>query len=300
LEKKMDWIEAKIVKRIIAGILALLLIIAVFSSYTVISPGYVGVLFNRVTGSMSSVPQGLAFKVPFVTTVQSYPVALRTYTMVRKGNEGSDKGDDSLDLPTLEGQHIKQDLSVTYNTSDAKAADVFRSFRGADIEDIENTFIRRTIITVAQNVSGGMPLSDVISSKRGDIQTAIQEKLGIELSKMGFTLDKVNMGASHLPESLESQMQQKMKAQQEAQQADYELQKQKTLAKAAVEKAHGEADSQLIQAEAQAKANALLQRSLTEELVKLKAIERWDGVLPKISSGAVPIIDLRGFDGLKK
>jgi hypothetical protein len=45
-------------------------------------------------------------------------------------------GDDSMDLPTKEGQHIKQDLSVTYNTSPDKAADVFRSFKGANIENI--------------------------------------------------------------------------------------------------------------------------------------------------------------------
>ena len=31
---------------------------------------------------------------------------------------------------------------------------------------------------------------------------------------MGFHLDKVNLGASHLPQALEAQMQQKMAAQQ--------------------------------------------------------------------------------------
>jgi len=46
--------------------------------------------------------------------------------------------------------------------------------------------------------------------------------------------DKVNLGASHLPPAIEAQMQQKMAAQQQAQQAEYELQKQQTLAKAAV------------------------------------------------------------------
>ena len=76
------------------------------------------------------------------------------------------RGDDSIDLPTKEGQHIRQDISVTYNTSEDKAADVFKSFRGADVEDIEATFIRRTIITVAQNLAGQMSLSELISSRR--------------------------------------------------------------------------------------------------------------------------------------
>ena len=58
---------------------------------------------------------------------------------------------------------------------------------------------------------------------------------------MGFALDKVNLTASHLPQTLKTQMQQKMAAQQPAQQAEYELQKPEMLAKATVAKAEGEA-----------------------------------------------------------
>jgi regulator of protease activity HflC (stomatin/prohibitin superfamily) len=241
------------------------------------------------------VPQGLAARIPWVTRVQSYPTALRTYTMVARASEGSSAGDDSLDLPTREGQHIRQDLSVTYNTSEDRAADVFRSFRGEDIEDIESTFIRRTIITVAQNAAGQMSLTEVISSKRDDLQITIQEKLSKELTKMGFTLDKVNMGASHLPPALEQQMQQKMAAQQQAQQAEYELQKQSMLAKAAVAKAEGEAQSLLVKAKAEGEANRMLQTSITPAIIQNRTIEKWDGVLPQVTGGSIPLIDLKGL-----
>ncbi|WP_323825260.1 SPFH domain-containing protein, partial [Pseudomonas aeruginosa] len=83
-------------------------------------------------------------------------------------------------------------------------AQVFRAFRGGDVSDIESTFIRRTIITVAQNTAGQMSLSEVISSKRSELQDGIQKDLSSELEKMGFHLDKVNLGASHLPQSLET------------------------------------------------------------------------------------------------
>src|SRR5436190_14624083 len=73
-----------------AAILALF-----FSSYSVISPGNTGVIFNVWTGSLRTVPQGIAWRVPFITQVQSYPTALRTYTMVRRSTEGSSQGDDS-------------------------------------------------------------------------------------------------------------------------------------------------------------------------------------------------------------
>ena len=79
---------------------------------------------------------------------------------------------------------------MTYNTSEDKAAQVFKSFRGSDISEIEATFIRRTIITVAQNAAGQMSLSEVISSKRDELQSAIQKKLFAELNKMGFSLTR--------------------------------------------------------------------------------------------------------------
>src|SRR5437762_2541645 len=265
---------AKSWSRIAMAVVAVAILGLLFSSYSVISPGNTGVIFNVWTGSLRTVPQGIAWRVPFITQVQSYPTALRTYTMVRRSAEGSSAGDDSIDLPTLEGQHITQDISVTYNTSEDKAAQVFKSFRGSEISEIEATFIRRTIITVAQNSAGQMSLTEVISSKRDDLQRAIQKDLAVELSKMGFALDKVNLGASHLPQTLEAQMQQKMAAQQQAQQAEYELQKQEMLAKAAVAKAEGEAQSVLVRAKAESEANRMLQATLSAVLIQNRSEER--------------------------
>jgi regulator of protease activity HflC (stomatin/prohibitin superfamily) len=273
----------KTVSMIITALIALVLLTSVFSSCTTILPGFSGVLFNKLSGNMSTVGQGLAFKIPFVTSVQSYPIALRTYTMVKKAGEGSDNEDDSIDLPTKEGQHIKQDISITYNTSPEKAAQVFKTFRGQSIEEIEITFIRRTAITVAQNVAGRMSLTELISQKRDDLQSNIQDALSVELSKMGFQLDKVNLGASHLPEAIEQQMQAKMAAQQQAQQAEYKLQESKLLAEAAIANARGQAES-----------NRLLQQAMTPAILKAKAIEKWDGVLPKIvGSKSIPFIELK-------
>ena len=300
----MDWNSPKFVANILSkgvtALIALIILIGVFSSYSVISPGYTGVIFNIWTGSLRAVPQGIAWRIPWITQVQSYPTALRTYTMVARANEGSSAGDDSIDLPTREGQHIRQDISVTYNTTEDNAAQVFKGFRGADISDIESTFIRRTIITVAQNSAGQMSLAEVISSKRNELQDNVQKNLVVELEKMGFHLDKVNLGASHLPQSLEAQMQQKMAAQQQAQQAEYELQKQSMLAKATVAKAEGEAQAILVRAKAQAEANRLLQSTLSANLIQSKAIDKWDGTLPQVSGGATPFIDLRGMKATKE
>ena len=278
---------------LVAGGVAVIVITAVLSSFTVITPGNVGVVFNIWTGALRSAPQGLVWRAPWITTVQSYPVALRTYTMVKRGGEGSAADDDSIDLPTREGQHIRQDLSVTYNTSVERAEQVFKSFRGADISEIEGTFIRRTIITAAQNAAGQMSLTDLISDRRGDLQTAIQTKLSGDFEQMGFRLDKVNLGAGHLPQAIEQQLQQKMAAQQQALQAEYELQKETTLAKAKVAQAKGDADATLVKAQAQSEANKLLETTLSPLLVQSKAIDKWNGDLPTYNGGgAIPFLQI--------
>ena len=274
---------------------AVLLIAGLLSSFTVVTPGNVGVVFNLWSGSLRTAPQGIVWRAPWFTTVQSYPVALRTYSMVARQGEGSAANDDSIDLPTREGQHIRQDVSVVYNTTEAEAAKVYQAFRGEDMGDIEATFIRRTIITAAQNAAGQMSLTDIISDRRGDLQAAITKQLDSDLGVMGFRVDKVNLGASHLPSAIEAQMQQKMAAQQQALQAEYELQKQTTLAKAKVAQAQGDAEAILVKAKAQAEANKLLQVTLNQLLTQNKAIEKWNGELPQYNgSGAVPFLQLPG------
>src|ERR1700761_511468 len=113
---EMNWespqFVAKAISKGLVALVALIIIVGIFSSYSIISPGNTGVVFNVWTGSLRTVPQGIVWRLPWITQVQSYPTALRTYTMVKRSAEGSSSGDDSLDLPTLEGQHIRQDLSV--------------------------------------------------------------------------------------------------------------------------------------------------------------------------------------------
>ena len=56
--------------------------------------------------------------------------------------------------------------------------------------------------------------------------------------------------------------------------------------------AKGEAESILVVAQEQAKANEVLSRALTPILVSYKSIERWNGVLPQVAGGAIPFIEL--------
>ena len=57
------------------------------------------------------------------------------------------------------------------------------------------------------------------------------------------------------------------------------------------------AESILVVAQGQAKANDALSRSISPILVQYKGIEKWNGILPQVSGGAVPFIDLGKMGG---
>ena len=80
--------------------------------------------------------------------------------------------------------------------------------------------------------------------------------------------------------------------QQQALTAQNELQKNTFQAQGDSIKAAGQAKAILSLAESQAKANDLLSRSITANLVQYEMAKRWDGKMPQVSGGAVPLLQL--------
>ena len=80
--------------------------------------------------------------------------------------------------------------------------------------------------------------------------------------------------------------------QQQALTAQNELQKNTFNAQGDSIKAAGQAKAITGLAEAQAKANELLSRSITATLVQYEIAKKWDGKLPTYSGGGTPMIQL--------
>jgi regulator of protease activity HflC (stomatin/prohibitin superfamily) len=85
---------------------------------------------------------------------------------------------------------------------------------------------------------------------------------------------------------------QKNVMQQQALTAQNELQKNQFQAQGDSIKAAGRAKAILTEAEAQARANELLSRSITGTLVQYEMAKRWNGQMPQVSGSAVPMLQL--------
>ena len=65
-------------------------------------------------------------------------------------------------------------------------------------------------------------------------------------------------------------------------------------AKIKIAEAEGEAQALIIKSKAEAEANRIIANSLTNNLVQLRAIETWNGVMPTYQGGNnMPLINLK-------
>src|SRR5439155_17699852 len=81
--------QARAVSSLVSVGIVVLALVAVYSSFAVIKPGNVGVVFNRWSGSLRAAGQGIVWRIPWFTQVQSYPIALRTFARVARSKHGS-------------------------------------------------------------------------------------------------------------------------------------------------------------------------------------------------------------------
>lgn len=110
--------------------------------------------------------------------------------------------------------------------------------------------------------------TDSIISRREMFEDGVQKKMIEFLKNEGFILEQLTSGIKY-PESITQAINAKNAATQKAQQAENELRV-----------VRADAQKMIVQAEAEAKANELKQRTLTPLLIQQQFIEKWDGKTP--------------------
>ena len=135
--------------------------------------------------------------------------------------------------------------------------------------------------------------NDLISNQT-EFQNAIETKLTAELAKENFIVKKVTTGIKY-PDALVASINAKNKAIQE----ELRVSNEKLVAEAEAAKkvaiARGDAEALKIKADAEAYYNRTVSASLSTNLVNMKALERWNGVVPTVSGGNGVFIDASKF-----
>ena len=296
---------ARVGTLIVVGLIALVLLGLTISAWRNISPGYVGIIFDKASHQVTTgaLEPGWAFINPFTQAIQQYPVTIQTYSMVQKATEGQTTGDDSIKVQSNEGQQINLDVVIQYQVIKEEAGLLYQDWGGADITTVEDRVVRQYTRSQVPVVASKYGWEEITSSKRDVINADISKGLESEFAKRHMRLISFAVREVHLPQALQTALDQKIQAQQQAEQQKYQLQQAQVKAQQDVAEAtgranalkaqaEGEAQATLTRAEAQAKANEQLARSLTPELIRYQQLQRWDGKLPVFTGGgATPLID---------
>lgn len=289
----------------VAGVIAVALLALVFTSWRNISPGYVGIVFNKANHDVNAGAQrpGWAFINPFTEAIQEYPVTIQTYSMLQKSSEGAVSGDDSIKVQSNEGQQINVDAVIQYQVIMEEAGQLYQDWGGADITTVEDRVVRQYTRSQVPVTASKYGWEEITSTKREQINKELSATLTTEFQKRHIRLISFAVREVHLPEQLQKALEQKITAQQAAEQQKYQLEQSKVKAQQDVAEAtgranaleasaQGEAQATLTRAKAQAEANLQLSKSLTPELIKYQQLQKWDGKLPVFSgSSATPFID---------
>lgn len=253
--------------------IAVLAVVTVFSSFTIVPYGNVGITrtFGKLGDNMLT--EGIQWKTPFIEDVIMVNVQLQKFEL-------------NVSASSKDLQPVKTHIALNYSVNKSAAHDLLQNVGVL----YEEKVIAPTMNEVFKAVIARYSAEELIS-KRDIVSAEIREALTKRLKSYGLDVAEINIVSFEFSEAFNNSIEAKQVAAQRAIQAKNDLQR-----------VHVEAEQKVAQAKAEAEALRLKKQEVTPELVQLKQIEvqekaldKWDGKLPTVTGGATPFIDLKGL-----
>jgi prohibitin 2 len=268
----------KIRRLVILAIVVIFLLIVVFSSFTTINSGSVGVV--SVFGAVRDEPlyQGLHFITPFITTVS-------------KMDTRTQKVEAACAAASKDLQTISTTIVVNYHVTESTAPKLYAGVG----RDFENVIIVPAIQESVKAVIAQYSAEELIT-KRQLVSTGISDILSDKIGALGLVIDIFNITNLEFSDAFNAAIEAKQTAQQEALKAEQDLSRIKIEAQQKVVNATAQADATKAQADADAYAIEVIQKQLSqsEAYLEYQKIQKWNGELPMVQGDSSPIIDMRG------
>jgi len=224
-------------------ILGIILILLGFSTSCIkqIDAGQIGVksVFGKVQNDVLT--SGLTIVNPLVD-VSKIDIKTQNYTMSAVQSEGDKTGDDAIRTLTADGLEVTMDLTVLYRVLAKDAPNIIRE-TGLDYKD---KIVRPITRTKIRDNAVYYTAVDLYSVKRDEFQARIFKTIEEDFKKRGLVLEQLLVRNITLPATVKASIEEKIKAEQEAQKMEFVLQKEKQEAERKRVEAQGIADYQRI------------------------------------------------------
>jgi len=254
-------------KRIIQIGAGLAVLILLFSSFTTIGAGERGVVFSQFGGVQERIlTEGLQFKIPFVESVIPIDVKIQ-------------KSETPASASSRDLQIVTSVIALNYHVEPTQVNQIYRSVGLAFESRIIDPAVQESVKAITAQFT-----AEELITRRDQVSAQIKELLAGRLGNRNIIVDEFSITELNFSEIFNNSIEAKQVAEQEALKARQDLERIKIEAEQKLESARAEAESQRLQRE-----------TITEELLQLRAIEKWDGRLPQVTSGAMPLLNLENL-----
>ena len=255
-------------RAVLLGALALAALL-VFESVRVVPAGYVGVGFNKFSGNLSTLQEGVHFVVPGVQQLNLYDARLQEVTLAHNVQDG-DEG--AINARSKEGLGITADVTVQFRIDRSKAAVLHKELG----RDYLRTVIRPQVRSKVRDAIGQFNAAELISTQRQQVEASIIKSLSQEFTRNNLILDSVLLRELRIPESVAKAIEEKQTAEQQVAVQKNKLQQAQISAQQAVVDAEGKAKAAIATARGEAEALSLRGRALREnpQLIQLTVAEK--------------------------
>lgn len=258
--------KTHLVKLVVAVAAALILLFAANPLGTV-GAGERGVLlrFSAVTGKVYG--EGLYFRLPFIERVIKMDIKIQ--------KEQVEASAASKDLQT-----VHSNVALNFHINPERVASIYQEVG----LDYKQRLIDPALQEAVKASTAKFTAEELITRRemvKDDIKVLLQQKL----EPRGILVDEFNIVDFGFSNAFNNAIEAKVTAEQQALAAKNKLEQIKFEAEQRVAEARGKAEAIRVESEAL--------RS-NPQILELRALEKWDGVLPQVTgSGGVPFINLQ-------
>lgn len=259
----------------LAGIIVMgAIVLWIMNPFVIVGAGERGVVLNFGAVQPNVLSEGIHFRVPIMQKIVKLDIKIH-------------KAQTDADSVSKDLQDTKSTIAVNYHLVPDKVNKIFQEIGTEFKERIIDPAVQEVVKAITANYT-----AVELITQREKVRGAIKDLLRQRLLTYNIIVDDFAIVNFKFSNVFEQAIEAKQTAEQLALKAQRDLERIKI-----------EAEQKIASAKAEAESLRLQKENVTPQLIRLRqieasirAIDKWDGHLPKINSGAVPFIDMKSLE----
>lgn len=268
-------VDGSVVGRGIAAVIALVVLVPlVAGAFAPVEAGHLGVLTTWGRIEPRALSPGLNFKWPIAQTVTDYSIRVQV--------DNAKAAAASKDL-----QDVSAVIAVNYHPDPAGLLEIHTTigpeFKARVIDPAVQEAFKATTAQYTANE---------LVTRREEVKVKARDLLRERLAAYQIVVVELNIVAFEFSKEFIAAIEAANVARQQVITAQQTLERQKIEAQQQIVQAEAYANAVITRARADAEANRLVAESVTERLISLRTVEKWNGLLPSVNGGSIPFVNV--------